>query len=102
MQLDRLLLVLDDRSLIKRFSRVFLHQKVYRISDFLVRMNHNPAETKYHLTLTHSSVVESCDAAMPEHCWDLVTVPYVITGLADNGGLIGKWHKNCFYFVIFF
>ena len=102
MQLDRLLLVLDDCSLIKRFSRVFLHQKVYRISDFLVRMNHNPAETKYHLTLTHSSVVESCDAAMPEHCWDLVTVPYVITGLADDGDLIGKWHKNCFYFVIFF
>lgn len=83
-------MVLDDRSVMAHFARMLLHDKVYRISDFLVRLNHNPDVTKYHLCLTHTSVVEQYEASMPEHCWDLVTVPHVITGLADTGGLIGN------------
>lgn len=91
MQLDRMLIVIDDRSVMARFSHLLLHQKVYRISEFLVRLNHNPDLTNYHLSLTHSSVVERVEAEMPEHCWDLVTVPHVITGLVDTDGLIGKF-----------
>ena len=72
-----------------RFSRLMVHDKVYRISNFLVRLNHKVDETKYHLNLTHTSVVERVEAQMPDHCWDLVTVPHVITGLADTSGLVG-------------
>ena len=84
-----MLIVIDERSVMARFSRVLLHEKVYRISNFLVRLNHNLDETKYHLNLTHTSVVERAEAQMPEHCWDLVTVPHIITGLADTSGLAG-------------
>lgn len=84
-----MLVVLDDRSVIARFSRILMHDKVYRMSEFFVRLNHNPDLTKYHLSLTHTSVIERYDAVMPEHCWDLVTVPHVMTGLVDIGGLVG-------------
>ena len=92
-----MLIVIDDRSVMARFSRVLLHEKVYRISNFLVRLNHKLDETKYHLNLTHTSVVERVEAQMPEHCWDLVTVPHVITGLADTSGLVGIIYSAVFF-----
>lgn len=84
-----MLIVIDDRAVMRRFSRLLIPQKVYRIRDFLVRLNHDPSVEKYHLNLAHASVVERHDADMPEHCWDIVTVPHVIHGLVVGDGLIG-------------
>lgn len=86
---------MDDRSVIRRFGRLFFHDKVYRISGFLVRVNHDPVHTKYHLSLEHTSCVELWDANLPEHCWDLVTVPHVLSGLVTGEALVGL----CFVFL---
>ena len=84
-----MLIVLDDSSVTRRFGHGFLEEKVYKISDFMVRMNIHPVDTKYHLNLLHTSVVQPFNATMPEHCWDLITVPHVLNGLVTDGGLIG-------------
>lgn len=62
-----MLLVLDDRSLMARFSHRLIHEKVYRMSNFLVRLNHNLSKMKYHLSLTHTSSVERIESTMPGH-----------------------------------
>lgn len=85
-----MLVLLDDRSVMGRFARRLLHKKVYRISDFLVRLNHDVNQTKYHVVLGHNSVVDHFDADMPDHSWDLITVPHVLNGIATGGGLVGK------------
>lgn len=62
-----MLVVIDNRSVMARFARRLVQQKVYKISDFIVCLNHDPKETKFHLCLQHNSSVERVDMSMPEH-----------------------------------
>lgn len=48
-------------------------------------------QNKFHVVLGHNSVVNRVDANMPEHSWDLVTVPHVLNGIATGGGLVGNY-----------